>query len=173
MTTLVVFESYFGNTEMVARAVAEVLGADGPVRTLRVAEVEAGHLEGLTVLVVGTPTRQFRGGPGIRAWLAKQSPGRCAGMRVAAFDTRVDPLAMRNPVERLVANAFGPAVGPIERHLQRLGGTLVGPAEGFALESSTGPLRPGETNRARSWARGLLGALGDPPSAIGAPPPSG
>jgi hypothetical protein len=38
----------------------------------------------------------------------------------------------------------------------RAGGERAGPAAGFVVEDKEGPLREGETDRARAWARGLL-----------------
>jgi flavodoxin len=157
MATLVVFDSFYGNTEIVARALAEVLAAAGPVRTLRVSEVEPGHLEGLALLVVGSPTRAFRPSPDIQAWLATLPSGRLQGVRVAAFDTRIDVDEIGNHLLRLLVRWFGYAAAPIERRLVRAGGTLAGPAEGFVVQDKTGPLRPRETDRARAWARSLLG----------------
>ena len=155
MASLVVFDSYFGNTEIVARAVAEMLAAAGPVRTLRVEQFEPGHLHEVGLVVVGSPTRAFRPSPGIQAWLAKVPPGQLEGVRVAAFDTRVDVASSGNPLLSSMARWFGYAAPPIEKRLLQLGGSLAGPAEGFVVEDKMGPLREGETDRARAWARAL------------------
>jgi len=145
MTSLVVFESFFGNTEVVARAIAEALEAGGEARALRVSELEKHHLDGVQLLVVGSATRAFRPSPGTQAWLRT---------RVAAFDTRVDVARFLTFMVRL----FGYAAAPIEKALVRAGGEVAGPAAGFIVEDKEGPLREGETDRARAWARGLLQA---------------
>ncbi len=155
MASLVVFDSYFGNTEVVARAVAEVLASAEPVRTLRVDQFESGHLHEVGLVVVGSPTRAFRPSPGIQAWLARLPPGHLEGVRVAAFDTRVDVTSSGNPLLSAMARWFGYAAPPIEKRLLQLGGSLAGPAEGFVVEDKMGPLREGETDRARAWARAL------------------
>ena len=156
MAALVVFDSIFGNTEMVARAVAEVLSTAGPARTLRVSEVEAGHLEGVTLLVVGSPSHAFGASPGLQAWLARLPPGRCEGIRVAAFDTRIDATSIRNPISAFLARRSRSAAADVEKRLRHLGGSPAGPAEGFVVQQKTGPLREGETDRARQWARALV-----------------
>lgn len=159
MRALVVFDSFFGNTEIVARAVAEALveraGNPDAVRALRVAEVENAHLEGVTLLVVGSPTRAFRASPLTQAWLGKLAPGRLANVRVAAFDTRIDPEATGNAFLKLMVRWFGYAAAPIQKRLARVGGRVAGPAQGFVVEGTEGPLREGETDRARAWARAL------------------
>jgi flavodoxin I len=158
MTSLVVFESFFGNTEVVARAVAEALEAGGEARALRVSELEKHHLDGVQLLVVGSATRAFRPSPGTQAWLRTLAPGKLDGVRVAAFDTRVDVAQVGNRFLTFMVRLFGYAAAPIEKALVRAGGEVAGPAAGFIVEDKEGPLREGETDRARAWARGLLQA---------------
>jgi flavodoxin I len=156
MTSLVVFESFFGNTELVSRAVAEALEAGGEARALRVSELEKHHLDGVQLLVVGSATRAFRPSPATQAWLKTLPPGKLDGVRVAAFDTRVDVAQVGNRFLTFMVRLFGYAAAPIEKALVRAGGEVAGPAAGFIVEDKEGPLREGETDRARAWARGLL-----------------
>jgi flavodoxin I len=156
MTSLVVFESFFGNTEVVARAVAEALHVGGEARALRVSEIEKHHLDGVQLLVVGSATRAFRPSPGTQAWLKTLPPGKLDGVRVAAFDTRLDPATVDNRLVRWMMSRFGYAAEPIEKALVRAGGKAAGPPAGFVVEDKEGPLREGETDRARAWARGLV-----------------
>lgn len=155
MPALVVFESLYGNTEMVARAVAEALGGPDAARAKRVSELERADLQGVDLLVVGAPTHAFGPAPGTKAWLARLAPGALDGVRVAAFDTRMDVAAVGNPLLAFLARRFGYAAEKLERGLARAGGQAAAPAAGFVVEGREGPLRPGETDRARAWARGL------------------
>ena len=156
MSTLVVFDSTYGNTEVVARAIAEVLAQRSPVRTLRPEQFQPGHLEGVTLLVVGSPGRSPRPSPGILSWLAKLPFGSLHDVYVAAFDTRLDVSGGRRPVAALLGRWFGHPAARIERRLQFAGGSLASPAQGFVLEGPLGPLRDGETDRARAWARAFV-----------------
>jgi len=153
VSTLVVFDSTYGNTEIVARAIAEVLALRSPVRTLRPEQFQPGHLEGVTLLVVGSPGRSPRPSPGILSWLAKLQLGSLQDVRVAAFDTRLDVSGGRRPVAALLGRWFGYPAARIERRLLLAGGDLAAPAQGFVLEGPLGPPREGETDRARAWAR--------------------
>jgi flavodoxin I len=155
MKSLVVFDSLFGNTEMVARAVAEALGEHGEARAVRVAEVEPWHLEGIELLVVGSPTQKFRPTPATLAWLAKLPPATLAGVRVAAFDTRIDVGTVRNRLLTTLVGWFGYAAEPLDQRLVRAGGAQAGAPAGFIVEDKQGPLREGESDRARAWARQL------------------
>jgi flavodoxin len=153
---LVVFESFFGNTEMVARAVAEALGAPDAARARRVDALEPSELASAELLVVGSATRAFRPSPATQAWLRGLAPGRLDGVRVAAFDTRMDVSKVGNPLLTFLAKRFGYAAEPIAKALVRAGGTPAGAPAGFVVEAKEGPLRDGETDRARAWARSLV-----------------
>ncbi len=156
MPALVVFESFFGNTEMVARAIAEALGAPQAARARRVDELEPGDMANVDLLVVGSATRAFRPSPATQAWLKGLAPGRLEGVRVAAFDTRMDVAKVGNPFLTFLAKVFGYAAEPIAKGLARVGGVPVGDPAGFVVEEKEGPLREGETDRARAWARTLV-----------------
>jgi flavodoxin len=168
MKSLVVFDSLFGNTETVARAVAEALGAFGESRAVRVAEIEPWHLQGIELLVVGSPTQKFRPTAATQGWLRGLPPGALDGVRVAAFDTRIDVDSVGNRLLSTLVGWFGYAAEPIEKRLLRVGGAHAGPPAGFIVEDKQGPLREGESARARAWALELASgpAAGGP-----APPP--
>jgi flavodoxin I len=54
---------------------------------------------------------------------------------------------------------FGYAAEPIAAKLQKKGGTLAAPPEGFFVGGTEGPLKEGELERAAQWAR-RVGAAG-------------
>ena len=155
MPALVVFESFFGNTEMVARAIAEALGAPTAARARRVDALEPGDLANVDLLVVGSATRAFGPSPATQAWLKGLPPGRLEGVRVAAFDTRVDVAQVGNPFLTFLVRRLGYAAEKVARALERAGGVPAGAPAGFVVEGKEGPLREGETDRARAWARTL------------------
>jgi len=66
MKALVVYDSFFGNTEKIAQTIGNALGAPADVEVLRVGNVKPEQLTGLGLLVVGSPTRAFRPTPAIR-----------------------------------------------------------------------------------------------------------
>ena len=51
---------------------------------------------------------------------------------------------------------FGYAAKPIADRLQKRGGVLVVPPEGFYVEGTEGPLQEGELERASEWARRIV-----------------
>ncbi|MDL5486247.1 flavodoxin family protein [Microbacterium wangruii] len=164
MRALIVYESLWGNTEKIARAVAETLAGTGTVDVVESDSAPA-SLDGYDLLVVGGPTHAFsmprpatraeavtsHGAPhaperGIREWLAGLTAG-LASIPVAAFDTRVDK--PRLP---------GSAAASARRELRRLGfDTALKPAT-FRVHGYEGPLLEGEIERAHAWAAGLAAA---------------
>jgi len=58
----------------------------------------------------------------------------------------------------ILEKVFGYAAKPITEKLQKKGGDLAIPPEGFIVKDSKGPLKDGELERAESWAKLLLKA---------------
>ena len=159
MNAIVVYESLWGNTAEVARAVAEGLGPGA--RALRTDEASAADAAGADLIVAGAPVFGFRlSSPqmreGIRTnpgrgpapdlscpllcdWLEDLAPGAGWG---AAFDTQV-----RGP--------FGKGAPEIARLLEAAGYAQLAEPEGFVVKGRHGPLKKGEAERARAWGERL------------------
>jgi hypothetical protein len=161
---VVVYESFFGNTESIARAIASGLRLEH-ILAEAVDVAEVGDLDPLAydLLVVGGPTHAFalsrpstrgdavaRGGDdrysglGLREWLAGLP--RCTGRhRAATFDTRV------SKVRHLPMSAARSAARLLRDH----GFTVVVHPVGFVVQDVEGPLEQREMERAIGWARSL------------------
>ncbi len=158
MKALVVYDSVFGNTERIAQAIGDALGGLGAARTLPVAQLQPADLEGVTLLVVGSPTRGFRPTEGIAGFLKGLPAGALQGVRVAAFDTRFGIAEQRSFWMRLLLRVGNYAANPIAKQLQQSGGRMVAPPEGFIVNDTEGPLKEGELERAAAWARQVAAA---------------
>jgi len=164
MKALVVYESLWGNTTAVARAVAEGLGPGA--RALSTAEATASELAGADLVVAGSPVLAFRmptdqmresvrstppdapgpadlSHPPMHSWLAALAPASAAA---AAFDTQV-----RGP--------FGKAAPAIAKGLERAGYRIIAKPQGFTVAGKYGPLREGELECAQAWGEELRRAL--------------
>jgi flavodoxin len=171
MRAVIVYESLFGNTRQVAEAIAKGILARHPgadVACVPVAAATAPLVQGADLLIVGGPTH-MRGmssgmtrkmgvqgeqkkaadvhvepgfdGAGLRDWFhVLGKPSRPAS--AAAFDTRAG-----------VPMAGGAAPG-IAKRLRRHGYHVLG-TQGYIIEDTRGPLRAGETDRAREWGASL------------------
>ncbi|MFN8234097.1 MAG: flavodoxin domain-containing protein [Actinomycetota bacterium] len=141
MRASVVFESLYGNTASVARAIAASLSERGmAAEAMPVDQLDPASTDGIELLIVGGPTHVHgmsrastrragvndEKGPhtfaeptvetGVREWLERLPDG--AGRRAAAFDTRIDKAAWltgsaaKGIAKRLEANGFRLALDP-------------------------------------------------------------
>jgi flavodoxin len=146
MKALILYDSVYGNTEKIARAVAEAITPSGEVKVLQVGEANPSELESTDLLIVGSPTHAGRPTPAVQDFLNKV-PKLSQDINVAAFDTRITTKLVR---------VFGYAAGRIAGNLKKKGGTLIASPEGFLVTGTKGPLKEGELQRAAGWAKGIL-----------------
>jgi len=152
MKALIVYDSFFGNTEQIAKAIAGVI--DGS-KVLRVREVKPLDVESVDLLIVGSPTRGFRASEAIQAFIQAIPENTLKGMKVAVFDTRL-PASDVGRGLRLIMKMGGYAAPRIASALKKKGGTLAVPPEGFLVKDREGPLKEGELERATNWAKGIV-----------------
>jgi flavodoxin len=156
MKILIIYDSVFGNTEQIAQAAGAALGLQAGVEVVRVSDVKPEQLTGLNLLIVGSPTRGFRPTPATSQFLAKLPANSLKGVKVAAFDTRVQVSDIGSSIGRFFVKAGGYAAKPIADRLKKCGGNLVMPPEGFFVNGEKGPLKDGELARAGVWAKQIL-----------------
>lgn len=145
MTTLVVYDSVYGNTQKVAEAIGAAIATD--VRVVRANEASPSSLATGGLLVVGAPTQGGRPTPPIQEWLTKLPQESLKGVKVAAFDTRYSGRFVK---------VFGFAADKISEALAAKGGTPASPPQAFFVGGKKGPLKEGELERAAQWAKELI-----------------
>jgi len=156
MKAVVVFESHWGSTAAIARAISEGLGPEATV--FSTADAVGTPMEGVDLIVAGAPLLGFRlpnekmlegvrssikkaptppdlSRPLLRAWLAGLARGKGWA---AAFETgfRLSP---------------GGATSTILRELERAGYRRLAKGKRFVVKGAYGPLRNGELERAQLW----------------------
>ena len=165
MKAIVVYESLWGNTALIAQAIAEGIGPDA--RALSTAQASPADAAAADLIVAGAPllgfslpTESMREGirtspgnapspadlsaPPMRTWLESLAPGSgcCAG-----FETRI----WWSP---------GSAAKQIASGLERLGYRIVADPGKFVVSGKYGPLKAGELERARTWGAQLAESVG-------------
>jgi flavodoxin len=153
---LVVYDSVFGNTEKVAQAIGAALEARAEVEVLKVGDVPPEFWAGLDALIVGSPTRAFSPTPATKKLLSGIPRQGLEGVKVAAFDTRVDVETVDSGFLSFMVKLFGYAAEPLAARLRRKGGQEALPPAGFIVGGTEGPLGEGELERAASWAGQIL-----------------
>lgn len=160
-SALVVYESLFGDTRAVARAIADGLAQHVPAQAVAVGDAPYVVGPDVGLLVIGGPNH--RAGmtrpstrasavadhgahpapeeTGLREWLSAVRPA--PGTGAAAFDLRLGHPQFVQHVDH---------ASWTEEHLLRAHGfEVVAPAEHFFVTAVAGPLAHGEEGRARSW----------------------
>jgi flavodoxin len=164
MQSLIVYDSVYGNTEMVAHAIGgaigKALGMPEAVTLLRVNDATADQLTGYDLLVVGAPTHGFRPTPATRTLLKGLRAHSLDVVKVAAFDTRITQEKIDEvKILGFFVKFFGFAAEPIGKSLEKAGGTLAVPPEGFYVLDTEGPLGKDELQRAADWGAKIVAAL--------------
>jgi flavodoxin len=169
MRALVVYESMYGNTHVVAGHIADGLRTLFEVDVVPVVQATPDRVAAADFVVVGGPThahsmsrrstRQAAAeaaakpgsdlhleadaiGPGLREWFA--GAGKHPGVRAAAFDTRIE----------MPAAITGRAGRGIARHLRRSGFQVVAEPESFFVDKHN-HLTDGQEERATAWGTTL------------------
>lgn len=160
MKAIVVYESHWGNTANIARAIAEGMGGDA--RALSTAEATADALAGVDLIVAGAPLLGFnlptdmmvkglssetaKGGPPpdlshptMRAWLDALPEG---NGRATAFETKI-------------SWSPGSASKAILGKLKEKGYAEAAKPQRFVVKDRYGPLKEGELERAKVWGAEL------------------
>ena len=107
MKVIVIYDSYFGNTEKVAQAVGQALADGGEVEVLPVSQVSPERLQGVKLIVVGSPTRGFQPSDKMKLFLKSLPPKALAGASVAAFDTRIALETIESSALRFIVKMGG------------------------------------------------------------------
>ncbi len=171
MRAVVVYESMYGNTHLIADAIADGLRSEANVVVVPVERATRDLVEGADLMVVGGPTHAHgmsrpatrqaavemarkpesglsldpdAEGTALRYWLS--SLGDLAAPAVA-FDTRIQAPAM----------LAGRASKEIAKLLRKHGCRVVAEPESFFVTKDN-RLHPGEEDRARRWGEHLVAA---------------
>ncbi|MFO7636494.1 MAG: nitric oxide synthase [Clostridia bacterium] len=156
MRVLVVYDSYFHNTEKIAKAFIHDHTTKSQVEVIKVQDITADALKGIDLLVVGSPTRAFKPTPDMVHFLKGIPAGGLKGMKAVAFDTRVSTDDMKSKLLGTLVKTFGYAAEPLDKLLRQKGARVVSLPQAFVVKDKEGPLKPGEIERARDWAKSLL-----------------
>ena len=161
-TALIVVESYFGNTRLIAEAVAAGMIEGGvDTQVVDVSQAPSALPADLDLLVLGAPTHNRRlpttttrakacaqagsgeASPGIGEWL--ETVAIPASIDAAAFDTVISKGWLSGSAAKAIAKA-----------LQRHQGRRTVSVRSFVVTASKGPLADGEKTDAHSWGRELV-----------------
>jgi len=139
MKSLVIFDSSFGNTQKIA----EILAAELGTKAVKVADFNKKDLEGIEMLIVGSPINGWRPTPAITDFLKTLQSDKLNGIKATAFDTRIKLFI------------HGDAKDKIASELKNAGAEIIASSQAFYVKGTNGPLFDGELEKAKDWAKKL------------------
>lgn len=137
METVIIFDSNFGNTKIIAETIAKELNA----KAVSVSDFDTKNLDGIDLLVIGSPINAWRPSGKIIKFLTGLNSGQLNGLKAAAFDTRVKIFF------------HGDAAKKIEKYLKEAGAKIIIEPQVFFVNGKEGPLIDGQIEKAIEWAR--------------------
>jgi len=153
INTLIIYDSKYGNTEKIAESIGS--GIKDDVRVIKVEEADPSVLEGIDMLIVGSPTQRGRPTTAIKEFLNSIPSKALKNVRIAAFDTRY-AFGERGIGIRILGKMLGFAAGRIMGPLKSKGGNPIADPEGFLVGGEEGPFKDGELERAAVWAARII-----------------
>lgn len=154
--SLVAYDSTFGNTEKIARALARGLGREGmEVDCLRIDEVEIERLLEYKFIAVGGPTHIIKTSKPMKAFLERLRTVDLRGVKGFSFDTRNESRMNRRHF-LLLENS---AARVIESMLRRRGADIIMPRRSAIVEGREGPLHKGMEEMFTQIGVEILGLL--------------
>lgn len=148
MKILVIYDSYFGNTERIALAIKDSMPESKHVLVKKISEFSTNDLEGVEVIIIGSPTRAFRPTEAITGFLKKIDVSK---YRWIAFDTGVNPNHIKSKVLNIMVKLFGYAAPHMAKIIKKAGGVMLAEPETFYVTGNEGPLVTGEIDRFHRW----------------------
>lgn len=139
MKALVVYDSNYGNTKLVAEEVAENLG--NHVRTIAIRDFELSDMLGVELFVLGSPINGWRATEKTMDALKKFKDHDFDGIKFTTFDTRIKMFI------------HGDAKDKLANVIADMGGQLISEPMEFYVNGREGPLLEGELKNAADWAQ--------------------
>jgi len=145
---IVIYDTRFGNTEKVARALAKGMEEqEVRVDSLAVAEVNVDKLAECYFLAIGGPTHMHGVSKPMKAFLEGLRSVDIAGKKGFAFDTRIESWWA------------GSAAKGIEKRLRKLGVKIVRSRESAIVKGREGPLEDGAEEAFKQIGTEIAGSL--------------
>lgn len=141
MKAIVIFDSNYGNTQLIADTIAKKLGNNVP--HISVKDIKASDIDDYELLVVGSPIIGWRPTEKIENFLTSLNFDKLKSINAAAFDIRVKSFMCGN------------AASKIAKILQKSGAKLIVPPMGFYVKVQHAILFDGELEKAENWATSI------------------
>lgn len=141
MRTLIIYQSYYGNTRLIASSLARHLKELGDVVLYDIERHQNGFdFTSFDLVVIGGPTRYARISVPMQRFLKSPKVKGLLDRPVVAFDTRYGLEHKHNLFVRLLIRLRGYGVQDLEKRLNKLSVPRLVEGDGFAVNGPEGPL---------------------------------
>lgn len=149
MSTLIIFDSLFGNTALAARTLAAIL--PGEITLKKIDDVHAEDLYNNQRLALLTPTHGGRASVKIQNFIKSIPVPAWQGKLVTVLSTGI-PASGQNLFLRLVIKVLGYAAAPTLASLVKKGAKMMAPPLNLMVAGRQGPLLAGELEKIKAWS---------------------
>ncbi|MCX6728462.1 MAG: flavodoxin [Candidatus Saccharibacteria bacterium] len=139
MKTLIVCDSNFGNTKLIALEIAKSIGEGAKVILTK--DFKESDLNAIDLLIFGSPINGWRPSEKTLEVLVNLKGKLKKDLKFATFDTRVKLFIHGDAKEKMA------------EMLRAAGGKRVFESQAFYVKGKQGPLFPGELEKAANWAK--------------------
>lgn len=139
MKTLVVCDSNFGNTKLIALEIAKNIGEGAKVLSLK--DLKESDLKNIDLLIFGSPVIGWKPTEATIAALDSLKGNLNKGLKFATFDTRVKLFIHGDAKEKMA------------EMLRQAGAERIFESQAFYIKGKRGPLYSGELEKAVNWAK--------------------
>lgn len=142
MNALVIYDSNFGNTKLVAEEIVNNL--EGNAKTVSVKNFRTSDLKGVDLVIWGSPINGWK--PTVATMVAMNNLSKedIHEIKFATFDTRVKQFFHGDAKDQMAAK------------IRALGGKSVAEPKAFYVKGKGGPLFDGEMENAGEWAKQIM-----------------
>jgi flavodoxin len=153
MKTLIVYDSFFGNTEKVANRIYETLSPQQKTKLVHVSEAQTLNISSYELVIVGSPTRYYQPTPAIVSFVRGLKTIR---IQVAFFDTRLDAEGhwLMGPMEKI----FKFASDTMETLVRNTQAKQAISSLGVYVTGTEGPIARNAMKDVENWAKLLISA---------------
>lgn len=150
MKTLVVYDTLYGNTGLLARVIANRLP---DVTLVHVESLTPDHIAQAELIFMGSPSRGYNATKRLRQAVETLPKSALKAKSAAVFETRLKVSRHMPKILRYVLKNTGWGDAKLDAMLLRKGAKLISPLGIFYVSTQEGPLKDGETDKAELWAK--------------------
>ena len=145
MKALVLYDSNFGNTKRIAEKIAENIGNEAKLSSVK--QFDGMDIDNIDLLIIGCPINGWRPTEATLSAIQLLNDKLKDGLKYTTFDTRMKIFI------------HGDAKEQLSRILMNAGGKLVFEPQAFYVSGKKGPLYGGEIEKVDSWTKLILSKI--------------